>query len=132
MVIKEKAELRKQFASRINNNSEGMIAGISSDWRDLTFVYDIPFDNEKIDDESKDYTQKAQLWVVFIFDDREPSGCRVLIEQHWLLATESKHLLTFSIDSKDVDDMIPNKYSNEIRKIVQWVRESYNEVISSK
>ena len=53
MDIKEKAELRKQFASRINNNSEGMIAGISSDWRDLTFVYDIPFDNEKIDDESK-------------------------------------------------------------------------------
>lgn len=126
----EKEKFRKLFASRVNNNQEGMIVGSKSDWQELTFVYDIPLGKKYLENESNDKLLQAELWIVFDFDEREQSGCRVIIEKHWLHTTGSEHLLAFSIDCKDIDLPENIQYSDYISKIIQWVQEVYNIVMA--
>lgn len=126
----EKEKFRNIFASKVNSDLEGMIVGSRSDWEELTFVYDIPFKDECLENENEDKLLQAELWIIFKFDIRERSGCRVIIEKHLLHATKSEHLLTFSIDCKDLDLPENIQYSDYISDIVQWVKEAYNLVIA--
>ncbi len=126
----EKEKFRNIFASKVNSDLEGMIVGSKSDWEELTFVYDIPFKDECLENENEDKLLQAELWIIFKFDIRERSGCRVIIEKHLLHATKSEHLLTFSIDCKDIDLPENIQYSDYISEIVQWVKEAYNLVIA--
>nr|DAV52394.1 MAG TPA: hypothetical protein [Caudoviricetes sp.] len=126
----EKEKFRNIFASKVNSDLEGMIVGSKSDWEELTFVYDIPFKDECLENENEDKLLQAELWIIFKFDIRERSGCRVIIEKHLLHATKSEHLLTFSIDCKDLDLPENIQYSDYISDIVQWVKEAYNLVIA--
>lgn len=126
----EKEKFCKIFASKLNSELEVMTVGSRSNWEQLTFLYDIPFEDECLENENEDKLLQAGLWIIFIFDTREPSGCRVIIEKHLLHATKSEHLLTFSIDCKDIDLPENIQYSDNISKIVQWVQEAYNLVIA--
>ena len=126
----EKEKFRNIFASKVNSDLEGMIVGSKSDWEELTFVYDIPFKDECLENENEDKLLQAELWIIFKFDIRERSGCRGIIEKHLLHATKSEHLLTFSIDCKDLDLPENIQYSDYISDIVQWVKEAYNLVIA--
>lgn len=126
----EKEKFRKIFASKVDNGQGGMIMGSKSDWKELVFVYDIPFKDGCLENEYEDKLLQAELWIIFEFDIRERSGCRVIIEKHWLHVTKSEHLLTFSIDCKDIDLTENIQYSDDINKIIQWIQEVYNLVIA--
>lgn len=126
----EKERFRKIFADKIKRETAGMTAGMSRELEDLTFVYDIPFNEKCVYDKSEDKCLQAEFWIIFKFDIREPSGCRVIIEKHWLHATKSEHLLTFSIDCKDIDLPENIQYIDHVEKIVQCIQEAYDLAIT--